>query len=81
MTALIILIIAICMAILIATYRNDPAKIRQTLTVCAWCPDGNVKTKIAIARGYHVSHGICPDCRRRVLAETNRITERITEKS
>lgn len=36
--------------------------------ICAWCPDGDVKTKAAVARGEHVSHSMCPNCVRRMEA-------------
>jgi hypothetical protein len=33
------------------------------VTICAWCPDGETKTKQAQAEGLVVSHGMCQDCK------------------
>ncbi len=39
----------------------------DTLTViCAWCPDNEEKTRVAIDAGKTVSHGMCPDCTKKM---------------
>jgi hypothetical protein len=32
------------------------------VTVCAWHEDAAKQTAAAMAKGYEVSHGICPAC-------------------
>ena len=39
----------------------------MTLTIiCAWCPDSDARTRLAISQGHTVSHGMCPDCVKRM---------------
>lgn len=39
---------------------------RRLRVVCAWCPDKDEKTQVALAAGERVTHGICPTCEERV---------------
>lgn len=34
-------------------------------TICAWCPDTFLVTRMAVASGHDVTHGLCDDCRGR----------------
>jgi hypothetical protein len=37
--------------------------------VCAWCPDKLEAEAEAKAAGHVVSHGICPECAQKLMAE------------
>ena len=37
--------------------------------VCSWCPDAAEQTASARAHGYDVTHGACPACAAKLLAE------------
>ena len=72
----IIAFLAILIGILALHWRVDrkpkPAT-RPLVKVCAWCPDKRLRERRAILENPNaqITHGICPACRRRVLAEMN----------
>ena len=43
-------------------FKLPPASHGESITVCAWCQPVDI-TRSLTAIGYHVSHGICQQCR------------------
>lgn len=55
--------------------ENEPVRDPLTpegpsmVTVCSWCPNAREATAAALAFGRIVTHGICPACEPKFLAE------------
>ena len=72
----IIAFLAILIGILIMHWRVDrkpKTAMRKQISVCAWCPDKKGREFLARLENpeAQITHGICPACRRRVMAEMN----------
>ena len=53
--------------------RKPKPTMRPLVKVCAWCPDKKSREFLARLENpeAQITHGICPACRRRVMAEMN----------
>lgn len=47
----------------------DELPVRRIVMICGWCPNREARTAALRARGFDVSHGLCPACDARLHAE------------
>lgn len=45
------------------------AHIATMVSICGWCPGAAMRTRALAAEGVVVSHGMCPACSEKMLAQ------------